>query len=379
MGLRYLHFPLAFIIYFLIKMRTALNEDDDDNDSATITFLDEISQEAEVIEDNARISKHVEIVHFQIEVENKHIIDMLTQKAMENGGSLHQDGKGRQYLFYPVLTKGKNEIAGLCLIHDKDCDLKGRIAYFHGEEELAMYGKIYYREQSFNNPSFQDQRLNLRNFLIMHNSNQFPKNQQNKPQYYQNTKVPIFYTYSDADIEDAIAQISQILFMHKKYISDQNTTHVLLLLLYFLQIGAFSFALRQFWEQMEQDQWAHGLFMQIVYYILYMLGISFIQGLIGTVIWYINVCSKSNFSVFLIILAFLVAPLSELSYCAEKIKDFSEFYRYHLLGIVIWSCVLPIAIYCIQSNRKVTQFNQNIKNNRLKFKLNQEAKKNSKR
>ncbi|TNV77461.1 hypothetical protein FGO68_gene9896 [Halteria grandinella] len=251
----------------------AINDEEDD--SSSIILLEEPNPVVQEIR-ATRIIKHVEKVHIQIEIDNKQIIELLTSKAIERGGSIHEDNRGRQYLFYPLLSNGNDDFAALCLIHEKDCYLKDRISYHNGEEELEMYGILYFREQHFNAPWFEV-RPNLQHYFVMHNSIQFPQEYLNKPKQYQNTTIPIYYTYSEADIENAISLISQSLLLYRTKVESNLCRNIQVFAFVFLLLqGAFSLALNSFWHKMWDNNWQNSYPMQLFYYISYMIEVRLI-------------------------------------------------------------------------------------------------------
>ncbi|TNV77410.1 hypothetical protein FGO68_gene11667 [Halteria grandinella] len=229
----------------------------------------------------------VEKVHFQIEVDDVSFIDKLSIHASINGGSLHQDERGKKYLFYLVKSEGQQE---MCLLHEKECNLYNKVAYQNGEWRFNVTGKIFYKNNQDGNLNINDQNNNnhrTRKFIVVDNMPMVKvyEIQKNNEILRLNSKNPLFCISSDTDMDSgdkALLEIGNILKSANLNFKDEYTikSNAEIILTILLTIGVISIALICFWVVMEAYSWDFKIYLQILIYLGFIIAIIIVVGLI---------------------------------------------------------------------------------------------------
>ncbi|TNV77511.1 hypothetical protein FGO68_gene11794 [Halteria grandinella] len=241
--------------------------------------------------------RHVEKVHYQIEVDDASFLDKLSLQALINGGSIHQDGQGKKYLFYPIQREGEQE---MCLLHEKDCNFKDKISYIHGESELQVRGKIFYQKNRYSKSNIDLQvSREFRNFIIVDNCliDNVLINFDVTQQYQIISKkfnAPIYLINSVTSMESVDKAFLEIVNILQPPRINSSFCGNLLFLIFFnlMIIGMIAIAQIIFWYLMDANDWKFNVYYQV----LIILGciIAAFIGLIIAVFGVMSIGRNSN-------------------------------------------------------------------------------------
>ncbi|TNV77395.1 hypothetical protein FGO68_gene12961 [Halteria grandinella] len=330
------------------------------------------------------IMRHVEKVHYQIEVDDVTFIDKLASLLAERGGLLYYDEQGKKYLFYLVKSKETQE---MCLLHEQGCNLKDKISYNSGQEELSVTGMIHYQNLLYGslNQNLEIQQVSsVRNFLIADNlpfDNNAVRNQvtQNYQKIKKQFKAPYYFINTDISLESADLAFSEIGKILKN--ANEQTTGIFstdnaaIILVNMLSIGILSNSLLCFWLIMETQDWDFKIYWQILIYIGFI-----IATLVGEVLIFaalINLYAKFE-NVFTAILLgailFLIGPVETGLFIWKLVTSIQNpAYSQYLWSLITFVIQIPVCFFIYwgvksktwneEANARILQYK--------KFRLNQ--------
>ncbi|TNV77643.1 hypothetical protein FGO68_gene9036 [Halteria grandinella] len=302
--------------------------------------------------------RHIEKVHFQIEVSNRTLIDKLIFYAIEKGGTCHEDSEGRVYLFYPVLRKGIDKHQELCLIHETGCDLSDKISYHNGQDELKVTGNIIYAHHSEQSgPQFnqQDDDSEKVTFIILDNfkSKSDKKSAaivQRASTFSKQSKSSLHFADSDTDMKSmdaAICEMCKILKKKNKKSMDFMSLILAIPIMFPKALGLLCNTLFYYW--LVTDNGSFGTTTEVFIYIGFLIATilqdyTLITFLIKTAEASENFCVK----LFAYILLLALGPLQvAISYWQFKNSHYDPVYQKHLIWNIVVAAIIAALMYYI--------------------------------
>ncbi|TNV77549.1 hypothetical protein FGO68_gene1743 [Halteria grandinella] len=367
-------------LIILIQMQNIIiNEGGSDHDEESL-------HETLVQRDSNRISRHVEKVHYQIEVDDVSFIDKLASLLAERGGLLYYDEQSKKYLFYLVISKKTQE---MCLLHEQGCNLEDKIAYNSGQVQLKVTGMIHYQNVHNGKPnhiSEIQQVPSVRDFLIADNQpfdNDAIRNQvkQNYQKIKNKFKAPFYFISTDISLESvdlAFSEIGKILKnaneLSTPIFSDDNIGITVLNMFF---IGVLSNTLLCFWLLMEAYNWDFKIYWQILIYIGFFIAIIVAEGLIIAALAKLNEKFDNIFTqIILYAFGILIGP-TELGLLIWKLVTIIQnpplAYSQYLWSLITFAIQIPVCFFIYwavkslewdeEANARILQYK--------KFRLNQ--------
>ncbi|TNV77633.1 hypothetical protein FGO68_gene7178 [Halteria grandinella] len=362
-------------------MKSLINQADDSMDAQLLparTFP---------TEENRRIDKHVDKVHFQLEVNDPSLIDKLTVFAIRNGGSKHEDGQGKKYLFYPVYRQDTREDKELCLLHEVGCDLKDRIAYYNGRDFMEVYGRIHYANfaggQYVRHQSHQVEG-EFKKFMILDNLKAEDKDSvQEIIKQAKLSKEVLYYTHSDKDL-DYIDFVICDMCRHIHEVDRQGYQSAFtkaIVMFYFALLGVFCNALVYFYLLMQAYDWEFKTIWLIAIYIGFIIAVCVQETII---IFGINMIGRSinkedasmDTTFFIIEIKCLISVIIvvwELIYTIQNGSINLKQYIWYTVSCAVIPVLITIITYCIF--QRYTSKKAKVDKNKafMKFKLKNEG------